>query len=155
MGVGHNFGNDCSCCEYPLCYFPFFTTEIVLPTPPPPQDPSIRWTLKHYIPATCYLKAWVWRYVTDPPGQHDHSQYLWSNEAEEGSCIDFGLSYTAEANIIVGPSYILRSRDGGFSIKKISCLPGYEPDDPDEQGRRPVPDPRSNGFPSNIRLPTP
>lgn len=119
-----------------------------------------KYKVRHYPTASCYLRVWL-RLRFRPAGTSGASDVLTDVDAYEwtGSPTDGGLCFKdatlpydhADNRIDSAASdEIAEPDDNGtttIEIKKWSCLEGYEPDDPNDDGTRPDPDDNPNGWP--------
>lgn len=119
-----------------------------------------KWKLRHFPTGSCYLKVWV-RTRFRPEGTSGASDVLTDLTPYEwiGAPTDGGLCFTDSTkpfnhadNAIesdVSAEVMEPETDGTVTVevKKWSCLEGYEPDDPLDNGNRPSPDNNPNGWP--------
>lgn len=118
-----------------------------------------KWKVRHFPTASCYLKVWIRKRFRPKGGTGatdvftDLASYVWNGQpTEEGLCFaDSEKVYSDVANRIdSAATEELEPPTNGtttIEIKKWSCLEGYEPDDPLNDGNRPNPDLHPNSWP--------
>lgn len=121
----------------------------------------VKFKIRHFPSGSCYLKVWL-RTRFRPEGTSgasdvftDLTPYEWTGAGGTAPfcLVDPDKAYDHVDNRIDSDFFDEveePATDGSLyvEIKKYSCLEGYEPDDPEDDGTRPDPDPNPNGWPA-------
>ena len=119
----------------------------------------VRYSLRFSPNASCYLKVWL-RKRFRPSGTSgasdvltDLTTYEWAPTPVDGFCLANPAVRPGDNLNRVTTAWLGEETEPATNgvtyveIKKYSCVPGYEPSNPNNDGTRPSPDPLKNGHP--------